>query len=351
MDSVIHIIGSDTSADMLRQVDALAGPGDTIVSIGPVRRHKGFDRKCVDVRTVFGSGAVAAVGIRKLTGSAAAVHAWSPQAASAAQWSAKAMPIVLSMPHLRQVHQTDIAISGCFDGLWSLTVPTDSHRRVLIALGLDPGRVFVLPPSAGTCDASSERRSRIRSQLGLDEDCFLLAAGGQMIHANGHKQACWAHAMARILNENVRLVFPSGGPARKMVENFARSTGYPREVFFTAERMPATDVFTAADAAVFLQRHDCGVGALADAMACGLCVLGADRPEIADCAPDSSAALLSPPSDMRQATDNLLTLASDAELRRRLGRQAAILAAEKFDPNATRAKLKAIYSTVLSRHS
>ncbi|MDP6047579.1 MAG: glycosyltransferase family 4 protein [Phycisphaerae bacterium] len=348
MDDVIHIIGAETSTDMLCELNALADPQETIVSIGPVRENRGLDRKTTQVRTILGSGAAAAWGIRRLEAKADLIHAWSPQAASAAQWSANGRPIVLSLPHLRRLHQADIAISGCFDGLWTLTAPTAPQRRVLITLGLDPKRVFVLPPAFKAPGDALGSRNRIRSELNLDDDCFLLAAGGEMTPANGHKQVCWAHAMSRIVNERTRLVFPSSGPARRAVETFVQSIGYPHEVFFTAGRMTPSDVLTAADAAIFLQRNDCGVGAVANAMACGLPILASDRPEIADCAPHGKSALLSPPGDVRQAADNLLSLINDEELRQKLANRAAEQAAEKFDPATNRNRLKEIYSTVLS---
>ena len=135
------------------------------------------------------------------------------------------------------------------------------------------------------------------------------------------------------------------------MESFSRSTGNELEIIFTSERFDQTAVLSASDAAVLLQTHDCGVGALADAMACELPILGSRRPEIAEYAPNRRAALLSTPGDMRQATDNLLNLARDAELRRKLAGQAALLAQEQFDRDAVSAKLQAIYSTVLSGRS
>ena len=351
MDGVIHIIGADTPADMLRGAAAHTGARDTIVSLGPAPRREQFNHKTVSVRTPLGNAALAGLQLRKLADDAELIHAWSPAAAAVARWGARGKSILLSLPHLRGLHQADIAISGCFDGLWALTVPTDAQYRVLIALGLNTNRVFVLPPSAKAPDDAPRRRDSVRNELGLDDHCFLMAAGGEMVHANGHKQACWAHAMARILTDHTRLVFPGNGPARQAIETFARSTGHQREIFFTGGRLSPSDVLSAADAAIFLQPHDCGVGALADAMACGLPILASDRPEIADCAPAGQTALLSPPGDMRQGADNLLTLARDAKLRYTLGRGASILARERFAPDITSAKLTAIYSSVLSGRS
>jgi glycosyltransferase involved in cell wall biosynthesis len=351
MDNVIHIIGSDTPAEMLNQAAALASDRDTIVSTGPKLPREQFNRKTISVRSPLDSAPLAGLQLRKLTKDAQLLHVWSHQAAAAVQWTASGKPIIFSLPHLRGVHQADIAISGAFDGLWSLTVPTDAQRRVLIALGLHPKCVFVLPPAAKAPGDAKNTRNRIREELGLDEHHFLLAAAGEMVHANGHKQACWAHAMARILTDHTRVIFPGNGQARRAVEIFARSTGHQGEIFFTAGDLDPMAVLTASDAAVFLQPHDCGVGPLADAMACGLPILAANRPEIANLAPHGQAALLSPPGDMRQATDNLLKLAQDAELRQTLGRQAKKLADKQFAPEITKTKLTAIYASVLSGRS
>ena len=351
MARAIHIIGADTPADMLAQAAALALPRETIVSIGRAPQHGQFDRETVSLRAPLGSAALAGLQLRKLIGDADVLHAWSLVAADTARWAAGGRSVLLSLAHLRGIHQADVAISGVFDGLWTMTVPTDAQRRELITLGLDPERVFVLPPVAGPNGNATGRRSSARGELGLDNGQFLLAAGGEMVHANGHKQACWAHAMARILTDHTRLVFPGSGPARGAIEAFARSTGYGSEIFFTAGSLSPPDVLAAADAAIFLQRHDCGVGAQAAAMACGLPILASNRPEIADCAPHGRAALLSPPGDMRQAADNLLTLGRDAKLRERLGREASILAAERFAPDIAASTLRSIYSAVVSGRS
>jgi len=351
MARAIHIIADDTPADMLAQAVALAHRREAIVSIGPAPRRRRCGRPIVSLHAPLGSAALAGMRLGKLTGDAELLHAWSPAAAQTARWGAGGSKILLSLSHLRGIHQVDVAISGVFDGLWALTVPTNAQRRELFTLGLSPERVFVLPPAAETSGDAPRRRNSTREKLGLDNGQFLLAAGGEMVHANGHKPACWAHAMARILTDNTRLIFPQSGPARRNIETFARSTGYDREIFFTAESLSPPDVLTASDAAIFLQRHDCGVGALAGAMACGLPILASNRPEIAECSPNGRAAMLSPAGDMRQAANNLLILIRNPKLRKKLGREASILAAKQFAPDIATTALRAIYSRVVSQRS
>jgi hypothetical protein len=348
MNGVIHIISADAPAEMLANASTAAGDQDTIVSIGPTPRRWQFDRKTIHVHTPLGNAPLAGLQLRKLIAQAELIHAWSQTAASAAQWAATKKPIIFSLPHLRGPHQTDIAISGCFDGLWKLTVPTEAQRRMLITLGLSPKNVFALPPTASPHSDPQTARQETRAKLGLDEHHFLLAAPGDMARSKRHKHACWAQAMALILSDTTRLVFPGRGPKKRAIESFARSTGHHQEIFFTAGDMAPKDVLAASDAAIFLQRHDSGVGALANAMACGLPILATNRPEIEELAPSGTAALTSRPGDMRQATDNLLTLASDKNLQQKLGAQSALLAKKQFAPAITQAAQTSIYSSLLA---
>jgi glycosyltransferase involved in cell wall biosynthesis len=351
MPRVIHIIGGDAPAEMFAQVLALGGPDETIVSIGPPRGFGQIDRKIISLRAPLDISPLVSLQFRKLIGDADLIHAWSPAAAEAAQWSTRGKSVLLSLANLRGVHQSDIAIAGVFDGMWSLTVPTGAQRRVLITLGIDPHRVFVLPPPAEPNDNAEGDRSSARDKLGLDNGQFLLLAAGEMIHGNGHKRACWAHAMSRILTDQTRLIFPGCGPSRQAIETFARTTEHEHEIFFSSGRLSRAEAFAASDTAIFLQDHDCGVGAIIDAMARGLPILASDLPEISDCAPHGQASLLSPPGDMRQATDNLLTLLRDTKLREKLGREASILASKHFTRDIVATSLGSIYSTVVSGRS
>jgi len=249
---------------MLSQACALAGAGETIVSIGPPPAPWRLGRETVQVRTPVGSARLAGAELRRVARDAELLHAWSPPAAAAARVAAGRTPILLSVSHLRPIHQADAIVSGVFDKLWSLTVPTAAQHQTLVTLGLDRESVFVLPPAVRKPDSPRRARREVRRLLGVDDDSVLLAAPTEMLHTAGHKEACWAHAMARILVDNLRLICPGRGPAEQAARDFAASTGYADEIFFTAERFARSDVLAAADAGVFLHPRDSGVGALAE---------------------------------------------------------------------------------------
>ena len=334
---------------MLSQAAALAGEGDRIISAGPAPRPERFARDVMPVRATPNVAVLLARQIRGPAEGMDLVHAWSASAARAAR--AARLPVLVSLPCLGADGELDLLLGGLFDRLWRVTVPTESGRKRLVRLGALEDDVFVLPPAADPIDDAPVRRGRIRKALGLGPSEFLLAAPSEMTLPAGHKAASWAHAMARLFLPQLRLLLPGGGPAEKSVRRFAGTTGYDGEVFFTGHRFGMSDILASADAALFLHERPCGVGALAAAMAAGLPIAATACGDIAECAPHSSAAMLSPPRDVRAATANLVRLAEAEGLRRRLACEAADRARERFRPPAVRARLDGIYAELLARRA
>jgi len=349
MRRVLHAVTADAPAEMLSQAAALAGEGDRIVSVGPAPRAECFAR---DVTPVRATPNVAILLARRMRGPAEGmdlVHAWSASAARAVR--AARLPVLVSLPCLGADGELDLLLGGLFDGLWRLTVPTESARKRLVRLGAVEDGIFVLPPSADAVDDAPARRARVREALGLGPSEFLLAAPSEMTLPAGHKAASWTHAMARLFLPQLRLLLPGGGPAEKSVRRFAATTGYDGEVFFTGRRFAMSDVLASADAALFLHERPCGVGALAAAMAARLPIVATACGDIAECAPHPSAALLSPPRDVRAAAANLVRLAETEGLRRRLACEAADRARERFGPGIVRGRLDGIYAQLLARRA
>ena len=77
MARVIHIIGADAPAEMLDQVLALTDPGETIVSIGPLRGSGQIDRKIISLRAPLDLAPLVSLQFRKLIGTADVIHAWA----------------------------------------------------------------------------------------------------------------------------------------------------------------------------------------------------------------------------------------------------------------------------------
>ncbi|MDP7637105.1 MAG: glycosyltransferase [Phycisphaerae bacterium] len=346
MARVLHIVAADTSPDMLAQARLLAGDGDRIVSAGPAAAVTAPAGDVTPIHGPLGIARLSGLAMRELAAGADVIHTWSPAAASAAQQATKktVRAVLISLGHLPPPAELDGLLSGLFDRRWAITVPTESDRHRLALIGAPADRLFVLPPATEPIHAAPQRRQHVRKALQLRQADFLLVAPSQMTRHAGHKYVAWAHAMARIFLPQVRLAFPTRGPAEQSVRTFVKTTGYDREVFFTWRRFALPDVLAAADAALFLHRRNCGGAALAAAMAAGLAAVAWDCTDLADCAPHDQAALLSPRGNVRAATGHVVRLADEADLRRRLASNAAARARERFSLPGVRRQLVRIYS-------
>lgn len=348
MVQVLHVIDPTTPAYMRRQMELLAGPDGTVASVG-LPPDGVSARGChYALRRALNSDWLAGVALSGPAGRAKLVHAWglrACQAARVAGWL-QGRRVLLSLPCVPGNNQVEWLVSRASRGALDVTVPTVGARERLVRRGMPERAVHVLPPTARAPGDTAARRQRAREQLGLRTGEFLLVAPSEMTRAAGHRMASWAHAILRRIESGVFLLMPGAGPDERGIRSFVVTTGYAGEVFFPGDAMDTADALAAADAAVFFHERDCGVGALAWAMAAGLPVAAARTPDLAECAPDDVAGLLAEPHDPRQASSAILRIMQDARLRQRLGQEAARRAGERFAPDVVRERLRTIYAAV-----
>lgn len=348
MGTVVHLVDRAAPGDLLDQLSLLAGEGERIVSAGPPPRRGGFDLPVVAAHRPLGPPALGEPWLARKVRRADVVHAWSPSAAQAGEALAERLGarLFVSLPAAQSADGFGPVVRDVAEGLSraTLLVPTASARRLLRASGVPSRAVAVLPCPARPPETPRRRRMETRGALGLGADERLVVALGEMARPAGHKYASWAHAIVRQVLGDVRLLLPGTGPIERHVEFFAGTTGYDDEVFLTGDHLGRSDVLCAADLGVFYCERDCGVSALAGAMAAGLPIAASATPDVSECAPHEVAALLSPPGNPMAASAALLRLLKDSELAARLGAAARRLAGEQFDPGRCRARLEAIYA-------
>ena len=344
----MHVIDPTTPAFMRRQVELLAGPDEKIAQVG-LSADGGPARGCHHVvRSPLNSDWLAGLELSRVAGRARVVHAWGMRACQAARVAGwlHGRPVLLSLACVPGAGQVKWLIGKAGGGGLDVTVPTLASRQRLLQLGMPERSVHVLPPAAPACGDAAARRQRVRGQLGLQNGQFLIVAPSEMTRADGHRMASWAHAILRRIESGVFLLMPGGGPDERGIRSFVVTTGFAGEVFFPGDRMSTPDALAASDLAVFFHDRDCGVGAMAWAMAAGLPVAASRTRDLAECAPDGVAGLLAAPHDPRQASAAILRIMQDPALRQRLGQEAARRAGEMFAPSVVRGRLDGIYAAV-----
>ena len=340
----LHLIDNKTPRDCLDQLALLAGEGEVIVSVGPPPEHPGLDGRLKVVHRPIGPTQLSGWPLGKLARQAEALHAWSPVACEAGLHAARHIgrPILRSLPCLPDAEQIKRLVAQTKQGL-VLTVPTEAARAAMVARGIPDSCVYVLRPPARPIAEAPARRRRVREALGIDESDFLIVAPAEMTRYAGHRYVSWAHAIVRVMNLELRLLFPGGGPIARHVRFFAGTTGYDDEVHFTNDRFGREDTLASADAAALFVERDCGTAALAAAMAAGMPILASRTPDIAELAPHERVSLLAEPCEPRLAAAAIARLMEDRLLAGALARQGRARAEELFTPSDCCKRLEEIY--------
>jgi glycosyltransferase involved in cell wall biosynthesis len=350
MTKVVHLIDASTPQDMLEQIRLLAGGAEEIVSVGPPPSWP-LGRPVKAVHCPLGSPALAA---RRLPASIAAadvVHAWSLPAASAAISAEPRRRPVLSLSRVPAGGELRRVVEWAQRLDVFLTVPTEVTCRGLLSAGVPSQWVRILPPSAEPIADAAELHPKVRAQLGVADDQVLLVAPGEMTRGSGQKYGPWVHAILRQMRPDLRLVLPGTGPDEEHVRYYAGTTGLGSEVFLTEGRCSPREALAAADLAIFLHERDCGVGALAAAMAAGLPIVASRTPDVAECTGEGEAALLVEPGSPREGSAGVLRVLDDADLAGRIAQAARRRAAECFGPALGRKRLGEIYALLRSSSS
>ena len=348
----LHVIDKDTPRDMLGQLALLAGAEEEVLCIGPLPAHVPAPLRPRQVRAPFGIAALGGWQVKLAEPKPQAVHLWSMSAhAAAAQIaydlfcplaiSLPCLPVPTDMPALLSVLPRNERMFATV-----VTVPAEPPRAALIAAGVNPGTVAVLPAPAAEVSDPAGRRVRTRSALGIPDGEILLVSPEDMVRGAGQKWAIWSQAIVRQILPAARLVLPGHGPHEPSIHHFAGTTGYGAEALFTGEEVALEDALAAADLALFLGERDTSPQALASAMTAGSAIVAARTPCAEHLFEDGVSALLAPPRAPRLSAAAMLKFCDSPDLRRRLG--AAARALGDRTPAHIRPALDQIYANALA---
>lgn len=194
-----------------------------------------------------------------------------------------------------------------------------------------------------------ELRRRLRGRWGVPEERCLLAYLGRLDPQKGTDVLVSALSHLGARQEAVDLVIAGDGPLRWMIENYTavgeggdrcRHLGFVHDV---------RGLLSAADVLVLPSRWE-GFGlAAAEAMAAGIPVLGTRVPGLRQVVCDGQTGLLVAPEDVPALADAMLRLATNQDLRVRLGEAALERVRRQFDIRRNTALHAALYSRVMEQ--
>jgi glycosyltransferase involved in cell wall biosynthesis len=226
---------------------------------------------------------------------------------------------------------------------------SEGVRAALIASGVDPARIVVVPsgvePDAFAVDAVA--RAAARARYGLADDVCALVAVGALETRKGH--AVLLDALAALRDPRVRLLCAGEGGERDALVARTAALGLGDVVDWLGRVDDVAGVLAAADVAVMPSRQE-GLGvAVLEAMAAGLPVIASRVGGLPEAVVDRETGLLVPPADTETLAAAIARLAADAAARARLGAAGARRVRERFTMAGMAAKTLDVYRRLAGR--
>lgn len=201
----------------------------------------------------------------------------------------------------------------------------------------------------------SVERTALRARYGFSNDHVVVVMIGRLVKWKGQQQFLQAMRLVWTKAPNARalIVGDDGenfGDYAQSVRQLAES-GFPPGVVVFAGYQPDVDAhYQISDIAVHASIEPEPFGlVITEAMQNGLPVIGANTGAVPELIDDGVNGYTVDPMDTGAFADAILRLAGDAELRRRLGRDAMQITNERYNPSAYAAQVSDIYDMVLGK--
>jgi L-malate glycosyltransferase len=191
----------------------------------------------------------------------------------------------------------------------------EQGRRALLARGVDPDRVVVIPPSV------DERRFHPSKAEGAQ---YQLVTVGELVPSKAMHD--FLHAVARLRRDwpGLRAAIAGKGPLEAALRAEAEKLGVSDSVDFLGFREDIDTVYACSQIFVLPSRYEGLSVAVIEAMASGLPAVVTDVGELRDLVRDGRNGYVVPVGDLDALTERLALLLDSPEARRRLGEAAAL---------------------------
>ncbi len=247
-------------------------------------------------------------------------------------------------PRLGRLAARVIAISGAV---------ADSLRQC----GVDPARIRVVPngidPEAFRPDP--EAGARLRRELGLPPEAFVVASVGQIVPWKGHHVLLDALGRLRRAGSAGDLraliagadLFGDHPDYEALLRARAQAPDLAGAVCFLGHRTDVAAVYNAADLFVLASRREPFGRALVEAMACAKPVIAGREGGPAEIVTEGVEGLLLPPADPEALAAAISRIHCDPELAGRLGEAGRRRVLADYPEALTVARTAAVYREVL----
>ena len=234
----------------------------------------------------------------------------------------------------------------------------EAIRDLVVAAGVDPGRVVAIPAGVDLGEFTGSRESgdegspdggrAAREGLGLSQP--VIGSVAMFRGSKGHVHLLDAFATIHARHPTARLLLVGDGIRRPWVEGLAKDRGLAEAVVFTGFRTDVPDLLRVMDCFVLASTRTEGVPqSLLQAFAAGVPVVASAIGGIPEVVEDGKTGMLVPPEDaasLARAIEAVLGDRAGAEARARSARH---LVEDRFSHGASVSRLLALYDEVIAK--
>ena len=227
----------------------------------------------------------------------------------------------------------------------------EAIRSLVIAGGVDPGRVIAIPAGVDLCEftprAGDGGGVAIRRGLGLSRP--VIGSVAMFRGSKGHAHLLDAFALVHAGHPSARLLLVGDGIRRPWVEGLAKDRGLADAVVFTGFRSDVPQLLGAMDCFVLASTRTEGVPqSLLQAFAVGVPVVASAIGGIPEVVTDGETGILVPPEDapaLARAIEGILGDPAGTATRSRAARR---LVEDRYSHRTAVSRLLALYEEVLA---
>ena len=198
--------------------------------------------------------------------------------------------------------------------------------------------------------AANDRREQVRRGLGIEPHQVVVGKIARLFHLKGHEYLLQAARNVVDRNPNIRFLLVGDGILRESLERSIEAQGLKKHFIFTGlvppERIP--ELIGAMDILVHVSLREGLARALPQALLSGKPVISYDIDGAREVVLDGETGFLLRPQSIQPLSDAIAHLASNPQLRQRLGAHGRLLCQKRFCHQSMTHQIRELYQSVLS---
>jgi glycosyltransferase involved in cell wall biosynthesis len=219
---------------------------------------------------------------------------------------------------------------------WSKIPAIPIHKATLVGNGIDSSDV--------TKRVAVDARERIRRELGIDEDAFVIVNVARFEPQKGHFFLLQAlKQLGERMKRRAVTLLVGIGIDREKIEAEVRRLNLQDVVLFTGYRRDVPDILAASNVSVMTSHYEGIPRALMESMALGKPVVATDVPGTRTLINAGQTGLLVTYGDVPGLADAILKVSMDPNFANHLGEQGKLLVQTNFNEYAVADRVEAVY--------